>query len=108
MHTLIITFSLDETAAASFEAMALSSAEPISNVPGLIGKAYLVGGGKTDGTFGGVYFFENRASADAYIDSNIVRSLRANPSVRNLVAEVFGTVDDATRITQRELALVEA
>lgn len=106
MHTLIVTFSLVGLDTSAFDRMARDSADRISRVPGLIGKAYLVD--ETNNTYGGVYFFQDRSAAKSYVSSDIIASLSSSPSVSNLTTAIYGTVEDATRITQRQLGLVSS
>ena len=104
MHTLIVTFSLVGLDTSAFERMARDSAGRISRVPGLIGKAYLVDEARN--TYGGVYFFQDQRAAEAYVSSDIIVSLNSSPNVANLKTTIYGTVEEATRITQLQLGLV--
>jgi hypothetical protein len=106
MHTLIVTFSLVDFDASAFERMSRDSAALIATVPGLIGKAYLID--ETSNSYGGVYFFQNRSKAEDYVSSDIIASLASHPEVVNLTTAIYGTVEEATQITQLELALVAA
>ena len=49
---------------------------------------------------GGIYLFENRAAADAYVGGPIVASLRNNPEVFNLEIRVFDVRERMSEITR--------
>jgi hypothetical protein len=55
-------------------------------------------------TYGGVYVFRDRAAREAYLDSEIVRSMRANPHFGDLAIRAFGTIEAATAISGGPLA----
>jgi hypothetical protein len=100
---VVVTFGLDGLAPAAYAQVAASVAPMIAAVPGLIGKAWLAS--EATNTYGGVYAFANRAAAEAYLASEIIAGLRANPHVVNVEARVFDTIEAATRITQGVLPL---
>jgi hypothetical protein len=43
-----------------------------------------------------------------YVSSDIIASLASHPEVVNLTTAIYGTVEEATQITQLELSLVAA
>jgi len=106
MQTVIITFALRGLDRAGFARLAEDSAGPIARVSGLIGKVYLVD--EPSNTYGGVYFFVDRASAEAYLTSEIVDALRSHPNVAEITVGLYDTIEAATRITQRQLPLLAA
>lgn len=97
MHVLIITFELDNLDDAAYRQQAAAIAPNFTRVPGLLSKTWLADPERN--TFGGVYFFQDRAALMGYLDSEIVRGLRANPHFANVTAHIFGTVEAATAIT---------
>ena len=106
MHTLVVTFSLVDLDSGAFERMTRDSAALIATVPGLIGKAYLVD--ETNNSYGGVYLFQDRSMAEDYVSSDVIASLASHPEVVNPTTTIYGTVEEATQITQLELSLVAA
>jgi hypothetical protein len=49
---------------------------------------------------GGIYLFETRAQAEAYLAGPIVAALKANPDVENLDARIFAVRDRMSAITR--------
>jgi hypothetical protein len=50
-------------------------------------------------TYGGVYFVEDAASRQRYLESEIVAGLQVNPAFAGLSIRAFGTVEAATAMT---------
>ena len=105
MQTLIVTFLLAGLDDAYCE-QAAASAPMFAAVPGLFGKTWLANA--ETNTSGGVYLFADRPSLDAYLNSAIVRSLRASPHFQNDAIRAFGTVAPATRTARGATALAPA
>jgi putative monooxygenase ydhR len=72
-------------------------AKPFLSVPGLKWKIWL--DGAEERRTGGIYLFEDRQTADAYIASPIMDNLRANPAISELEIRVFGVRDRLNSIT---------
>lgn len=92
-NTFNFEMSGDEFAAVSRE-----RALRIAQVPGLRWKLWL-----TDGetrTHSGVYLFDDQASAEAYLNGELVTNLRNNPRIKNLETIIFGIDEEASRITR--------
>ena len=53
---------------------------------------------------GGIYLFEDRAAADAYLAGPIVAGLRANPEVYDLECRVFNVRERMSEITRAPVA----
>lgn len=102
MHVLIITFELAGLSEVAYRQNAASVAPMFTRVVGLESKVWLADPGTN--TYGGVYVFENRESLERYRDSDVVRSLAANPNYANVTMRAFGTVEEATAITGGPLA----
>lgn len=70
-------------------------------VPGLLWKIWLDGAGERRA--GGIYMFEDRAAAQAYVDGPIVARMRANPDVGELEICVFDVRRRMSEITRAPL-----
>ena len=68
------------------------------NVEGLNWKIWL--DAPDEPRVGGIYLFDDRAAADAYLAGPIVTSLRSNPEVFNLECRVFDVRDRMSEITR--------
>jgi hypothetical protein len=97
MHVLIITFTLNGLADADYRQHARALAPQFTQIPGLVSKAWLADAASN--TYGGVYFFEDAASRQRYLESEIVAGLQANPAFAGLSIRAFGTVEAATAMT---------
>jgi hypothetical protein len=97
MEMLIVTFRLTGLADEAYRADVEAMAPIFLDVPGLLGKTWLAD--PASQTYGGVYAFADRQSTEAYLASDIVKSMRANPHLDDMQTRAFGTIEDATRIT---------
>jgi hypothetical protein len=97
MDILIVTFRLVGLDDATYRAHAEALAPRFLGVPGLLAKTWLAD--PATNTYGGVYAFADRASLEAYLASDIVSGMLANPHFEAIELRAFGTVEAATRIT---------
>lgn len=102
MQTLIITFQLDGLDPAAYAHSAEAMAPQFVEVPGLLAKTWLAD--EATNTYGGVYFFADRTSVDAYLASPIVQALHANPHFSGITALVSGVLEAPSRITHGAVA----
>jgi hypothetical protein len=102
MYVRIVTFQLDDGAAAEYEdhAAAIAPAFP-SSYPGLLAKVWLAD--EEAGTYGGVYLFADRESADRSRNTDLFRSMVANPAFAELSVREFDVLDEPTAITASTL-----
>lgn len=66
-------------------------------VPGLQWKIWL--DGEADRRAGGIYLFDSRASAEAYVAGPIVARMKANPEIADLQIRIFDVRERMTAIT---------
>lgn len=104
MHVLIVTFELSGLSEVAYQQSAASIAPMFTRIVGLESKIWLAD--SQTNTYGGVYIFEDRESLERYCNSDVVRSMQANPNYANVSLRVFGTVQEATAITAGSLAPV--
>ena len=57
---------------------------------------------------GGLYLFEDEATADAYVTGPIVASLASAPFLTDLWVQEFGVIEDITAATRGPVALAGA
>jgi hypothetical protein len=67
------------------------------SVPGLQWKIWL--DGEADRRAGGIYLFDTREAAQAYVDGPIVARMKANPDVTDLQIRIFDVRENMTAIT---------
>lgn len=97
MHSLIVTFELQNMSEAEYYRGCDEDAPAFANVPGLIAKIWLADG--ADNTYGGIYTFRDRASLDAYLASDLFRSIQDAPEFVNLKVQSFDVLEGPTRLT---------
>jgi len=68
------------------------------SVPGLQWKIWL--DGEAERRAGGIYLFEDRAAAEAYVAGPIVARMTANPDITDLQIRIFEVRERMTAITR--------
>ena len=76
-------------------------AQPIADVSGLKWKVWLHNG--EEKTCGGIYLFEDDASVQGYLDSEIVAGIGTNPALSDVSIKVFDVLPDHSKITRAPL-----
>jgi len=76
----------------------LPAAPVIADVPGLHWKVWLMEDGRREA--GGLYLFEDEATANAFVAGPLVAGLKANPVVSDVSIKQFGVSEEHTRITR--------
>lgn len=85
MYVRIVTFRLHDLAPEAYVAHAEEVAPAFDGWPGLISKIWLADAGA--GTYGGVYLFDSRESADASRSSATFTGMCSNPHFADLAIE---------------------
>lgn len=80
----------------------LALAKPIAATAGLNWKVWLMN--EAEHEAGGIYLFESKASAQAYLSGPIVAGLKASPAVSDISAKLFDVLPDHSAITRAPLA----
>ncbi|WP_135465679.1 YdhR family protein [Crenalkalicoccus roseus] len=76
------------------------------SVPGLHWKIWL--DGEAERLAGGLYLFEDRAAAEAYVNGPIVARLKANPELSEVQIRVFEVRERMSAITRAPLPHLRA
>ena len=82
-------------------AMVTPLAEPLSGVPGLIWKIWLMN--EADSEAGGIYLFENREAANAFMNSQAIADFVAQPTITSVSAKMFEPDEILSRVTRGPL-----
>jgi hypothetical protein len=90
---------------ADHTALVTPMAEPIAAVPGLIWKVWLLN--EADQEAGGIYLFESREAAEAFVNSPAVADFAAHPSISDISAKMFEAVESLSQITRGPLEIAE-
>ena len=73
-------------------------AEPIARVPGLLWKVWLMNEARKES--GGIYLFDDAASAQRYLDGEIIAAVKNHPKLSNISAKTFGILEEHTKVTR--------
>ena len=89
-------------ARADLAAAWLGAAQPIAETPGLDWKVWLMN--EAEHEAGGIYLFESRAAAEAYLAGPIVAALKSSPAISDISAKLFDVMPDHSAITRAPLS----
>jgi hypothetical protein len=106
MYVRIVTFRLDGLTAAEYHDRAVGLAPAFTAWPGLLAKVWIADGDAE--TYGGIYLFADRASADRSRDTGVYRLMAANPAFADLSVREFDVLDEPTAITTSSFAAAAA
>ena len=105
MEALIVTFTTDASEEA-FTAAVEGHASVFADVDGLLAKVWIADPERT--TYGGIYLFRNRAALDAYRESDLFKSILAEPSFEGTSHRRYQVIEELTAKTQPRIQLIGA
>jgi hypothetical protein len=76
----------------------LEFAQPISEVPGLRWKVWLMN--EAEHEAGGIYLFDSEVAAQSYVDGPFVAAMKSSPVLTDLSAKLFDVMGSHTEITR--------
>jgi Putative mono-oxygenase ydhR len=85
--------------------LVMPATEFIAAFPGLVWKVWLMN--EADHEAGGIYLFESREAAQAYVSSPPIVAFAAHPSLSALSVKMFEAVEALSMITRGPLAIPE-
>lgn len=97
MYARIVTFRLDGLTAEEYANHCSTVAPAFTTWPGLLTKVWIADA--ETGTYGGIYVFADRQSADRSRDTDLFRGMATNPAFADLTVREFDVVDEPTAIT---------
>jgi antibiotic biosynthesis monooxygenase (ABM) superfamily enzyme len=98
MHLLMITYQLQGITEADYLAQNREDALLLATFPGLSSKVWLADAATN--TYGGVYLWQDREAMEAFLHSDIVKAVAADPSRANLTVKDFAIAEDLSRVTR--------
>lgn len=93
---LQINFKLKVSASEYVEAV-MPLASDIAAVPGLLWKVWLIN--EVDKEAGGIYWFNDAASLDAYLNGPIVAGITSHPALEDISVKIFDNISQLSEIT---------
>ena len=106
MYARIVTFRLNGPAPSDYRSHAAAVAPVFTTWPGLLAKVWLADDDAV--TYGGIYLFADRASADRSRETEVYRGMAANPAFADLEVREFDVLDEPTVITAAAFAAAHA
>jgi hypothetical protein len=106
MYARIVTFRLAGLTGAEYREHAAAVAPAFTSWPGLLAKLWIAD--DATGTYGGIYLFADRASADRSRETDLFRSVATNPAFTDVVVREFAVLDEPTAITAAAFAAAHA
>ncbi len=97
MYARIVTFRLDGLTAADYREHVAAAAPAFAAWPGLLAKVWIADA--DGGTYGGFYLFADQVSADRTRETDLYRSMAANPAFADLAIREFDVLDEPTAMT---------
>ena len=98
MEILIVTFSLNGISDAEHRNQCDEVAPAFAAVPGLLSKVWLADG--ANGVYGAVYTFRDTVATDAYLDSDLMAHVAANPAFVDVTVRRFEVLSAPTAVTR--------
>ena len=95
MHILVINFNA-ETTPDQFNDLVKEDAPIFAAIDGLIHKNFIFN--HEEKTYGGVYMFESKKALNAYLDSDIYKSIIENPDWSNHLIRNYEVHSEASEI----------
>ena len=86
-----------------FTAMVTPLAEPISGVPGLVWKIWLMNEAAKEA--GGIYLFESRDAAQAFVNSQGVKDFASHPMISAVSAKMFDPDESLSKVTRGPITM---
>jgi hypothetical protein len=98
MRVQIITFNLAGIGPEEYAALCDQLAPTWAELPGLVAKTWLAN--PATNTYGGVYLWRDQAALDAYLASDLLRGVMANPNLANLTSADFAIMEAPSAVTR--------
>jgi hypothetical protein len=99
MQAQLITYQLTDISQADYlKQMVEPDAPVLANVPGLISKVWLADEQKN--SFGGFYLWKDKAAMEAFMRSDLVKTVVSRPFVQNVSSVDFEVNQKASTITR--------
>jgi len=106
MYARVVTFRLEGPTPDEYRDHAAELAPAFTGWPGLLAKVWIADADAS--TYGGIYLFADRESADRSRDTNLYRFMVANRAFADLTVREFDVLDEPTAIPAAVFAVAHA
>jgi hypothetical protein len=103
MHVQVVTYRMVDISEPDFIDANREFAEMMAAVPGLLAKVWLKGA--DDDLYGGLYLWEDRASYESFLASDLWAEVLNDDSMLDLASHDFAVMEELTRTTQPRMQL---
>lgn len=97
MHIQIINFRLKGITRRDYEALCDQVAPAFATLPGLISKVWLAD--DQANTYGGVYTWRDRAAMEAFLKTDLFRTVATHPNLTDIVSRDFAVLEAPSAVT---------
>lgn len=97
MHIQIINFRLKGITRRDYDALCEQVAPAFAALPGLISKVWL--GDDQANTYGGVYTWRDRAAMEAFLKTDLFRTVATHPNLAEIVSRDFAVLEAPSAVT---------
>jgi heme-degrading monooxygenase HmoA len=104
VYIQLVTFKLSGPTEEQYSQACREELSTFAGLPGLLSKVWLRD--TETNTYGGLYLWRDRASYEAYVEGDIFKSIRDDPSFEGVESRAFDHFEDMTKATQPGLVLV--
>lgn len=98
MHVQIVSFKLEGVSDGDYRKLADELATAFATVDGLQSKVWLAN--PATNTYGGVYYWQDRAAMERYLQSELCNSIVTHPNVAEIQSTDFEVMEGPTRVTR--------
>lgn len=105
MYVQIVTFTLDGITEEQYHEACQAETAAFASVPGLIAKVWLRD--SPGNTYGGMYLWRDRESHEAYLSSDVFKSIVDDDALANVESVAYDSFQDLTAATQPGVVLVD-
>lgn len=97
MHIQIVNFRLKGITRRDYEALCEQVAPAFGALPGLISKVWLAD--EQANTYGGVYTWRDRAAMEAFLKTDLFRTVATHPNLADIVSRDFAVLEAPSAVT---------
>lgn len=97
MHIQIVNFRLKGITRRDYEALCEQVAPAFGDLPGLISKVWLAD--EQANTYGGVYTWRDRAAMEAFLKTDLFRTVATHPNLADIVSRDFAVLEAPSTVT---------